>query len=54
VVVALDAFLDAEKNLQAIHKIGIAHLRHYEYAEALEVFEEEVALISPSACPNLW
>ena len=33
-------FLDAEKNLQAIHEIGIEHLRHMEYAEALEVFEE--------------
>jgi hypothetical protein len=54
VVVALDAFLDAKKNIQAIHKIGIEHLRHNEYVEALDVFEEEAALILPSACPNLW
>ena len=32
--------LDVEKNLHAIHEIGIEHLRHNENAEALEVFEE--------------
>eukprot|EP00977_Amphora_coffeiformis_P023066 scaffold12163_cov176-Amphora_coffeaeformis.AAC.5 len=34
------SFLDVEKNLQAIHDMGIEHLRHREYTEALEVFEE--------------
>lgn len=34
------AFLDVEKNLQAIHNMGIEHLSHKEYPEALEVFEE--------------
>jgi len=33
-------FLDVEKNLQAIHDMGIEHLKHREYSEALEVFEE--------------
>jgi tetratricopeptide (TPR) repeat protein len=33
-------FLDVEKNLQAIHDMGIEHLRHNEFSEALEVFEE--------------
>ena len=32
--------LDVEKNLQAIHDMGIEHLKHREYPEALEVFEE--------------
>lgn len=34
------ALLDVEKNLQAIHDMGVEHLRHREYPEALEVFEE--------------
>lgn len=34
------SFLDVEKNLQAIHDMGIDHLKHSEYVEALEVFEE--------------
>ena len=34
------AFLDAEKNLQAMHDMGIEHLQHHEYQEALDVFEE--------------
>jgi tetratricopeptide (TPR) repeat protein len=33
-------FLEAEKNLQAIHEMASEHLRQGEYAEALEVFEE--------------
>lgn len=34
------AFLEAEKNLQAIHEMATIHLEQGEYAEALEVFEE--------------
>ena len=34
------SFLDVEKNLQAIHDMGIEHLKHKEFNEALEVFEE--------------
>lgn len=33
-------FLEAEKNLHAIHDMAAEHLRHGEHAEALEVFEE--------------
>jgi len=33
-------FLEAEKNLQAIHEMASEHLRQGEFAEALEVFEE--------------
>jgi Tetratricopeptide repeat len=33
-------FLEAEKNLQAIHDMATEHLEQGEYAEALEVFEE--------------
>jgi len=33
-------FLEAEKNLQAIHEVASEHLRQGECAEALEVFEE--------------
>lgn len=33
-------FLEAEKNLQAIHEMASEHLRQGESAEALEVFEE--------------
>lgn len=33
-------FLEAEKNLQAIHEMASEHLRQGECAEALEVFEE--------------
>jgi tetratricopeptide (TPR) repeat protein len=33
-------FLEAEKNLQAIHEMASEHLRQGEHAEALEVFEE--------------
>ena len=33
-------FLEAEKNLQAIHEVASEHLRQGEFAEALEVFEE--------------
>lgn len=34
------AFLEAEKNLLAIHEMATEHLEQGEYAEALEVFEE--------------
>jgi tetratricopeptide (TPR) repeat protein len=34
------AFLEVEKNLEAIHTMASEHLRHGEYVEALEVFEE--------------
>lgn len=34
------AFLEAEKNLQAIHEMATEHLEQGEHAEALEVFEE--------------
>lgn len=34
------SFLEAEKNLQAIHQMASEHLKHGEYAEALDVFEE--------------
>lgn len=34
------AFLEAEKNLQAIHEMATEHLEQGEYTEALEVFEE--------------
>jgi len=33
-------FLEAEKNLQAIHDMAAEHMRQGEYNEALEVFEE--------------
>jgi hypothetical protein len=33
-------FLEAERNLKAIHQMAAEHLSHGEYEEALEVFEE--------------
>lgn len=33
-------FLEAERNLKAIHQMAAEHLAHGEYEEALEVFEE--------------
>jgi tetratricopeptide (TPR) repeat protein len=33
-------FLEVEKNLEAIHEMATEHLKHGEYTEALEVFEE--------------
>lgn len=33
-------FLEAERNLMAIHQMAAEHLSHAEYEEALEVFEE--------------
>jgi tetratricopeptide (TPR) repeat protein len=33
-------FIEAEKNLQAMHEMASIHLQHCEYDEALEVFEE--------------
>ena len=33
-------FLEAERNLRAIHQMAAEHLAHGEYVEALEVFEE--------------
>ena len=34
------AFLEAENNLRAIHEMATEHLKHGEYVEAIEVFEE--------------
>jgi len=34
------SFVDAERDLKAIHDMAAEHLAHGEYAEALEVFEE--------------
>ena len=34
------AFVEAERNLKAIHEMAAEHLAHGEYVEALEVFEE--------------